>query len=145
MAFHDELWEHAKIRVNQGKTQVWNRCGDHPPNCEHNTDGELNNAWQGDHDLPTDSTSSKQRSPRRLNTEPSWRESGRSRLQCAWILLLHCTRANHLLLVHPALSLNFAVQHDARIRQCLEDLAHTSDERDVGDGQLALQHRGSWG
>ena len=49
-----ELWEHARIRVNQGKTQVWNRCGDRPPNCEHlfNTDGEPNDAWRGDHDLP---------------------------------------------------------------------------------------------
>ena len=27
--------------------------------------------------------------------------------------------------MHPALSLNFAVQHDAGIRQCLEDLLHT--------------------
>ena len=25
-----ELWEQARIRVNQGKTQVWNRCGDRP-------------------------------------------------------------------------------------------------------------------
>ena len=51
-----ELWEHARVRVNQGKTQVWNRCGDRPPNCEHlfNTDGEPNDAWRGDHDLPTD-------------------------------------------------------------------------------------------
>ena len=67
-------------------------------------------------------------------------------LQCAWILLLYCaaSRANYLLrVVHPALSLNFAVQHDAGIRQCLEDpLAHTSVERDVGDGQFALQDRG---
>ena len=97
-----ELREHARIRVNQGKTQVWNRCGDRPPNCEHlfNTDGELNDAWWGDHDLPR--ISYKQSSPRRLvNTEPSWRESGRS---------LICS-------AHGSC--------DAGIRQCLEDLLHT--------------------
>ena len=29
------LWNHARIQVNQGKTQVWNRCGEKHPNCDH--------------------------------------------------------------------------------------------------------------
>ena len=50
-----------------------------------------------------------------------------SDLQCAWLLLLFCAalRANHVLrVVHPALSFQFAVQHDVGIRQCLQDLLH---------------------
>ena len=72
-------------------------------------------------------------------------------LQCAWILLLYCeaSRANYLLrVVHPALSLNYAVQHDAGIRQCLEDLLHTPVSSEMWEmaslpfrtGGLGLRH-----
>ena len=49
-----------------------------------------------------------------------------SDLQCAWLLLLFCaaSRANYVRVVHPALSFQFAVQHDVGIRQCLQDLLH---------------------
>ena len=29
------LWDHARIRINQGKTQIWNRAGVFPVGCEH--------------------------------------------------------------------------------------------------------------
>ena len=29
------LWNHARIRINLGKTKIWNRGGIRPPNCEH--------------------------------------------------------------------------------------------------------------
>ena len=50
------LWSHARIQVYQGKTQVWNRCGERPPDCDHlffRTDGTPNNVWRGDPALPT--------------------------------------------------------------------------------------------
>ena len=30
----EELWWHAKIRLNQGKTCIWNRVGQMPIGCE---------------------------------------------------------------------------------------------------------------
>ena len=39
------LWSHARIQMNQGKTQVWNRFGERPPDCDHlffRTDGTPN-------------------------------------------------------------------------------------------------------
>ena len=48
-------------------------------------------------------------------------------LQSAWILLLFCaaSRANYVLrVVHPENSFQFAIHHDAGIRQCLENLLH---------------------
>ena len=46
------LWTHARIQVNQGKTQVWNRCGERPPDCNQlfsRTDGTPNDVLRGHH------------------------------------------------------------------------------------------------
>ena len=54
--YQDKLWRHARISINQGKTQVWNRSGETPPDCEHlffDANGEPSGAWRGDHNLPT--------------------------------------------------------------------------------------------
>ena len=51
-----QLWDHARIQVNQDKTQVWNRCGERPPDCEHlfhRVDGTPNDVWRGDPGLPS--------------------------------------------------------------------------------------------
>ena len=111
--------------MNQGKTRVWNRCGDRPPNCEHlfNTDGEPNDASRGDHDLPTD-----RQGVRILGTPLGHAHFVQAELAKKigeHGTLLERIRNYLLRVVHPALSLNFAVQHDAGIRQCLEDLLHT--------------------
>ena len=45
----DEFWRHARISINQGKTQVT------PPNCEHlffNANGEPSGVCRGDHNFP---------------------------------------------------------------------------------------------
>ena len=50
-----QLWRHSRIEVNQGKTQVWNRSGETPPDCDHifrGADGEMNDVSRGDHNLP---------------------------------------------------------------------------------------------
>ena len=49
------LWSHARIQVNQ-KTQVWNRCGERPPDCDQlffRSDSTPNDVWRGDPALPT--------------------------------------------------------------------------------------------
>ena len=74
-----------------------------------------------------------------------------SDLQCAWLLLLFCaaSRASYILrVVHPEHSFQFAIRHDAGIRQCLENLVHTPITQSVwemaslpfGIGGLSLRH-----
>ena len=87
-----ELWEHARIRVNQEKLKFGTDVG-----IVHPTANTLSTQMVNHGGVTTicprtgkalefwapflgTRTSSKQSSPRRLvNTEPSWRESGRSR------------------------------------------------------------------
>ena len=140
-----QLWDHARIQVNQGKTQVWNRCGERPPDCEHlfhKADGTPNDVWRGDPGLP-----SHKQGVIILGTPLGRAEFVEGQLaekieehgilldritkvtdlQSAWLLLLFCaaSRANYVLrVVHPENSFQFAIQHDAGIRQCLEDLLH---------------------
>ena len=45
----EALWTHCRIRINAGKTKVWNQNGLKPPGVEDL--GE--NAWMGDHALPS--------------------------------------------------------------------------------------------
>ena len=55
-SLEDKLWRHARISINQVKTQVWNRSGETPPACEHlffDANGEPSGVWRGDHSLPT--------------------------------------------------------------------------------------------
>ena len=53
------LWDHARIRINQGKTQLWNRAGVFPVGCEHIPWMQGGGAvppvivWRGDQSLPT--------------------------------------------------------------------------------------------
>ena len=54
-----ELWAHAGIRINLGKTQIFNRAGALPPDCQHIIRaGRLLNppvvVWRGDSALPPD-------------------------------------------------------------------------------------------
>ena len=85
---------------------------------------------------------------RRRSTESFWRGSPRCP---AWLLLLFCaaSRASYFLrVVHPEHSFQFALRHDAGIRQCLENLVHTPITQSVwemaslpfGIGGLSLRH-----
>ena len=54
-----ELWAHAGIRINLGKTQIFNRAGVLPPDCQHiiRAGRQLNPpvvVWRGDSALPPD-------------------------------------------------------------------------------------------
>ena len=133
-----KLWQHARIRVILGKTQLWNRGGVFPVGCEplirtaQASDPDAI-VWRG------------QQGIRVLGTplgKPEFvveqlREVSQSHaalfekipavqdLQCAWLLLLFCasTRANYLLrAVPPALSEGFARVHDTRVWECFSEL-----------------------
>ena len=54
-----ELWAHAGIKINLGKTQIFNRAGVLPPDCQHiiRAGRQLNPpvvVWRGDSALPPD-------------------------------------------------------------------------------------------
>ena len=163
------LWSCARIQVNQGKTQVWNRCGERPPDCDHfffRTDGIPNDVWRGDPALPThkqgiivlgtplgctdfvEAQSAEKTEEHGILLE---RIPKVSDLQCAWLLLLFCaaSRASYIVrVVHPEHSFQFALRHDAGIRQCLENLVHTPITQPVwemaslpfGIGGSSLRH-----
>ena len=111
------LLDHARIQANQGKTHVWNRCGERPLDCEHlshKVDGTPNDVWRGDPGLP-----SHKQGVTILGTPLGRAEfveghlaekieehgilldriSKVTDLQSAWLLLLFCTasRANYVL------------------------------------------------
>ena len=154
--FETELWTHARIRINHGKTQLWNRAGVFPTGCEHIiAAGRAANppvtVWRGDPDIP-----SNERGVRVLGTPVRHRDfveaqvqqtgevhavllsriSAVSDLQCAWLILLFCAsaRANYLLrVVHPSWSQGFATTHDNAVWNCLcglLDIAGTQQMRD---------------
>ena len=137
----EELWEHARIRLNQGKTCVFNKGGEVPDGIQvlqtvaERVDPEAR-VWRGDH----------QSDPGRrgitiLGTPVGTREFVLNELeskacehatflrripaiqdlQCAWVLLLYCgvARANFFLrTISPDLSHSFATLHDNQIWEC---------------------------
>ena len=54
---HEELWRHARIRIHDGKTQVWNRSGNRPVGCDvldravRALDPEFTTVWRGGGEL----------------------------------------------------------------------------------------------
>ena len=136
------LWDHARIRINQGKTQCWNRAGVFPVGCEYIVEAGRRASppvvvWRGDQSLPTseqgirvlgapfghsDHVTGELRSTNEehstlLSTILAVRD-----LQCAWLLLLFCAaaRANYLLRVlPPSQSETFATVHDSSVWNCL--------------------------
>ena len=57
VAAEEELWAHARIRLNLGKTQVWNKAGTEPNGVETMTRGARASkpdamVWRGDPLLP---------------------------------------------------------------------------------------------
>ena len=113
-----ELWQHAKIQIHQGKTQVWNRGSTAPENID-----VLQQAarmvdpdavvWRGDENIPTEDQGVVILGPRWgtpilwggicnrswLPTAFCWSESPRSLICNPLGILLFCasTRANFLL------------------------------------------------
>ena len=127
-----EMWDHAKIQLHQGKTQLWNRGSVAPQGWETLTAAarELDPSavvWKGDPSLPPSEQGVKipgiplghpeyvQNQLQRVSAShrqlleriPSVQD-----LQAAWLLLLCCagTRANFLLK---------AIPHIASLKECL--------------------------
>ena len=148
------LWNHSRIRINLGKTKIWNRGGIRPANCEDMVDSNNVPAWRGDHALPTDvqgikilgtpighsdfvtSTMNEVSSEhaRFLERIPEMPD-----LQAAWLLLSHCaaSRANYYLRALPLSgSLRFANRHDGDLRACLSRMLDVDIEADSYQGEV---------
>ena len=137
-----ELWRHARIRVHDGKTQVWNRAGLRPAGCDvldraaRAMDPNFTTVWRGS-GLPLS-----EQGINILGTPLGHEEFVRNHLmrtieehtvlldriptvpdvQSAWALLLHCAnaRANYSLrVVRPELVTQFAEAHDEGIWRCM--------------------------
>ena len=138
------LWDHARIRINQGKTQIWNRAGVFPAGCEHIVEAGRRASppvvWRRDQSLPTseqgirvlgipfghsDHVTAELRSSNEEHSTWLSRILAVRDLQCAWLLLLFCAaaRASYLLRVlPPSQSETFATVHDSSVWNCLRQL-----------------------
>ena len=147
----EELWRHARIRLNQGKTCLWNRVGQMPFGCERleaaaRAEDPDARVWRGDVQIEP-----RQRGIVILGTPvgtPEFVEQQLEQkvvehetflqrvpelkdLQCAWLLLLFCgvARANFFIrTIGPALSHSFATRHDAQIWRCFSTLVGLSPD-----------------
>ena len=136
-----ELWRHWRIRVHDGKTQVWNASGLRPEGCDilDRAAGAVNpdfdTVWRGDG--PTNTQGIKVvgtplghedyvRDHLRRTTDdhvalldkiPSLPD-----VQSAWALLLHraLARANHMLrAIRPEMTVQFVADHNSSLWSCL--------------------------
>ena len=139
-ALEDALWRHARIRLNQGKTRVWNAAGEEPADlaCLQPTGAEP--VWTGAWSLPADQQGLlvlgaplgseafvQQELHRKRETQDQLltRLPAVGDLQSAWLLLLFCAspRANYLLrMLPPGATEAFAREHDAAVCTCLGTL-----------------------
>ena len=139
-----ELYHHARIHNNTGKTQVWNAAGVRPPACDHLeriaqlTDPDAR-VWKGP-TLPTT-----EQGVRILGTpvgNPDYVQAFLGKVleehhvllsripmvedvQSAWALLLHCAggRANYMLrVVRPEAVQTFAEGHTNGLWSCLQNI-----------------------
>ena len=148
------LWEHAGIRINQGKTQIFNRAGVFPPGCQHilRAGRQLTPpvvVWRGDSAVPSD-----QQKVTILRTPLGHVDFVRAQLrakieehrllldrveavpdlQCAWLILSFCgaSRANYYLrTIHPSGSEEFAGTHDAAIMRVFFRLLDIRGDQDT--------------
>ena len=142
IALQQALWEHSRIQVHHGKTQLWNRGGEAPRGWRALTAAarqvDLDAiVWRGDPELPPSEQGVKvlgtplghpeyvraflQKSTR-THRQLLERIPAIPDLQGAWLVLLFCagSRANYLLkAVPPECAEDFAVEHDDSMRRCL--------------------------
>ncbi len=157
-----ELWRHARIRINGGKTQVWNRGGARPAGVE----SLGRRAWRGEGTGPLErqgvtilgtplGTPEFVRSSLRKVCEEQrlllQRIPGIQDTQAAWLELLYCaaSRANYVTrVVAPELSEEFARAHDDGIWECFSEIlgVHPEDVAQVWRGIAQLPfHSGGLG
>ena len=136
------LWDHARIRINQGKTPDVESCRCVPRWLRAHCGGReecksTSGGVGGDQSLPTSEQGIRvlgtpfghcdhvQAEVRITNEEHSTLLCRILALQCAWLLLLFCApaRANYLLRVlPPSQSESFATVHDSSVWNCLRQL-----------------------
>ena len=122
------MWTHAGIRINGGKTRVWNRSGSQPRGCDAVV-------WRGS-DVPTVQQASRFLG-HLLGTTIACRTNWKGlpehqrfmdmlpsvpNLHSSWLLLVHCAsaRANYLLRsVCPESVRGFAEAHDRGLWECV--------------------------
>ena len=137
-----ELWARARIRINAGKTQVWNRAGVAPAGVASLGQG----AWRGGDETPTD-----RRGVKILGTPLGHPDFVKATLrtilaeqrvllqriptmqdtQAAWLLLLFCAsaRANYFTrVVAPSLTQEYARAHDEALWRCLCEILEVHEE-----------------
>ena len=148
-----ELFHHAKIQINRGKTKVWNRAGASASVRLSGTDGKrvrpprtsverIGQARQPvglkvlgtplGHPVYVQEqleiiAAEHQQFLDKIPTVPD--------LQCAWALLLHCgsARANYFLrVVQPECTVQFAALHDEGLWRCFCSLLDISNDCTVG-------------
>ena len=135
----EALWRRARIRLNQGKTKVWNASGSAPQGILDLDPGDFS-VWVGALSLPAASRGltvlgvplgSSEFVAAQLqvlaNSHASLLQRVQSLedLQASWLLLLFCCspRCNHVLrLLPPDCTSAFATTHDAALVCALSDL-----------------------
>ena len=140
-SIQENMWVHSSIRIDGGKTQVWNAAGRKPAVCEvldrvAQAADPAAKVWKGSEVPPNQrglkilgapfghpefvaaqlekSFQKQETLIRRIPLVPD--------LQAAWLILLHCAsaRANYLLrVVDPEQVQQFAQMHNQRLWQCL--------------------------
>ena len=139
-ALEDALWRHARIRLNRGKTRVWNAGGEEPAGLARLQPVGAEPVWTGAWSLPADQQGllvlgaplgSEAFVRRELRRKRETQDQLLARLpavgdlQCAWLLLLFCAspRPNYLLrMLPPGATEAFAREHDAAVCACLAAL-----------------------
>ena len=140
-----ELWDHSRIQINAGKTQIWNRGGHVPTDHDvllaaaRREDPEAQ-VWFGDLQVPA-----ALRGIRVLGTPLGTSEFVQAQLQAtveshevllsripvvpdlqsAFLLLLFCassTATYYLRVCNPTFAERFAQQHDSQVWQCFLNL-----------------------
>ena len=142
-----EIQTHCGISIHHGKTQIWNRGGEHPVGCEALTKAAQTvdpNAvvWRGDTQLAPQQQGivvlgstigheafiTAQLSIKRQEHQVLLdRIPHVTDVQTAWLLLLFCgaTRANYWIrTVSPRFSGGFAQEHDEAVMRCLGRILH---------------------
>ena len=163
-----ELWNHAKIQIHQGKTQVWNQSGVEPRGIETlQAAAQLRDpdavVWRGDTTLPEAEQGMKilgtllghpqfvqsfLRATNEAHAVLVDRIPAIPDLQSAWLVLLFCasSRANYLLsALHPAATQEFASVHDNASRVCLSHLLDKALSDDRWDLASLLFYLGGLG
>ena len=152
------LWHHARVRLNEGKTRIWNAAGEEPPGIADLQPPDADPLWTGSWSLPRERQgivvlgaplgsdefvrcqlqAKRQAHDRLLECIP-----GLGDLQAAWLLLHFCaaTRANFLLRMLPPVSTaEFAEAHDAAVTRCLGRLLYDDESAPIPPAAWRVLH-----